>query len=242
MASSPSTPATPSYSSPASYSSPGSYNAAPSTSQLEALFPTASYPNAYNLANQAQGADEALGQLSLYQNPVTQPNAEQAYTKQYYDTYLAPQIASDTSNLFSQGALNSSSGGAQIGEETAQAAAQAGLQGQQYYTQALNNFLNERQSFFSGDVPLAENAASGQLQATQANQGVASQLAQDQFQAPQLSNAYNLASSQNQNQYNLGTSQLANNYNLGQYGTQASIYENQANNATAINKQLLSGK
>lgn len=135
--------------------------------------------------------------------------------------------------------MNSSAGGAEIGQELAQGAAQETLQGQQYYTQALTNFLNERQSFFQGDVPLAENAAQGQLSATQANQQVAGQVAADAFQAPQLQNAYQLDTTNAANNYALSSAQLANQTQQGQYQTQASIYENQANNATKINSQLL---
>jgi hypothetical protein len=136
--------------------------------------------------------------------------------------------------------LNSSSGGAQIGQLQAQGLAQETLQGQQYYTNALNNLLNERTNYYGTAVQGGLDA----IQANQAQQGLqisnAQNQAQDALTASGINSAQNLAlagysyeTPQLQNQYNLNTTQLANNFNQGNYQTQAGIYGNQLQADTA---------
>jgi hypothetical protein len=166
--------------------------------------------------------------LNILTNPITQPNAETAYANQFYNTYEAPAVAQQATTNYQTGMQNSSAGGAQLGQLQAQGQAQAGLQGQQYYTQALNNFLNTRSNFFGNEGGLAENSAQGQLAATQANQQVASQLAGYAELAPQLAN-----------QYQLAASGMGNQFDLGKYSTQAGIYGNQLqNNASVHNANI----
>lgn len=84
----------------------------------------------------------------------------------------------------------------------AQANTQKTLYGQQYYTNALNNLMNERNSFTQGSYNPAQ---------TQSNAGVQRGLGIAQLQQ----NA-----NQNQNQYNMQSTQAANQV----YGTQAGLY------------------
>ena len=135
-------------------------------------------------------------------NPIASQADQQAYANAAYDTQLAPQLASEQTALQQQGRDNSSFGGAELGQMLAQANTQKTLYGQQYYTNALNNLMNARQSFTQGSYNPAETQSNANVQR---GLGVA--------QIEQNAN-------QNQNQYNLGATQAANQV----YGTQASLY------------------
>ena len=171
------------------------------------------------------GMEQYLPASLNINNPVLSPDALQKYTDQFYASYEAPQIAQTQSNNYLTGMNNSSMGGAQLGQMTAQGSAQAGLAGMQYYTQALNNFLNARSNYFQNEGGLATNSAQGQLAAAQSNQGVAEQNAQQlmgyAYQTPQL-----------QNQFNLSNASMQNQFNSNNYGTAAGIYGNQLNAQT----------
>jgi hypothetical protein len=140
---------------------------------------------------------------------------------------------------------NSSAGGAEIGTELAQGAAQETLQGQQYYTNALNNFLNTRNSFFGGEGAEATNAAQGGLTAAQNTASntlsldqilAGQQQAQAGYEAqnPELQNTYNLQNTGAQNTlasniFNTQAGEYGNQlgYLQGVYGTQGNIYGQQ---------------
>jgi hypothetical protein len=163
----------------------------------------------------------------------------QAFADQFYNANIAPGIAQTQTNLYNHGMLNSSAGGAELGTMQAQGRAQETLQGQQYFSNALNNLINARSSLFAGPGNMAINAAQGQLSATQANQGVAEQQAQLGLQVPQLQNSYQLASTNAMNQYQQTAAQNANQFLEQNYGTQAGIYGNQiANNAKNYATQM----
>jgi hypothetical protein len=248
--------------SPPSYTSPGQFQPINTGNIASTLYsgltgPTQeSYPSAYTLANNAEYADSALpASLSILDNSGpggltntgagNQISGQQAYTDAFYNNNLAPGIASLQQNLYNNGMLNSSAGGAELGTDLAQSQAQATLQGQQYYTTALNNFLNTRQSFFGGEGAFATNSAGGQLQAAQNNNqntlsfdqimaGLNTTLAGYQAQNPALQNAFNLQNSQYQNQFNSNVYGTQGNiFNTGQqglnsqFGTQGQIYGSQ---------------
>jgi hypothetical protein len=163
-----------------------------------------------------------------------QPNPEDAYAKLFYDTYEAPGVAQLQTDLYNGGQQNSSFGGAELGTAEAQGHAQAGLNAQQYYTNSLNNWLNERSNYYNtaisgafqqaqgvqGTEQLqlqnAQNSAQDALQAAGINSQQNQQLAQFQFNSPYL-----------QNQYGLSAAQLANNFAQGNYQTGAGIYGSQ---------------
>jgi hypothetical protein len=162
------------------------------------------------------------------------PNAETDYSNLFYNTYENPAIQQQATNEYAQGMQNSSFGGAELGTMMAQGEAQAGLAGQQYYTNALNNWLNTRSNYFGNDIGTAENAAQGQLNAQglqiQNNQNSA----QDALQAAGINSNQNLAlagyayqSPQLENTYGLNASNLANQFALGEYNTGAGIYGSQ---------------
>jgi len=252
MVSTPAKPTAPPYGSPAAYTAP-QQSQYPSVQSLASLFPQATYPNAYQLANQTQQADTALGKnLSLYQNPLVNQIATsgmsgpdtsgaQSYSQQFYNANIAPGIAQTRDNVYASGMSNSSAGGAELGTMEAQGQAQATLQGQGYYTNALNNLLNARSNLFGTSGQLATNAAAGQLSATQSNQQVGSQLANAAMQTPNLQNQYQLASTGAQNAYGLDTTQMANAFDLSNYQQNSTNWQTQANNAAAQNRSLTSG-
>lgn len=189
--------------------------------------------------------------MSLWGNPIVAPGAQQNYSNQFYNTDIAPGIASQQTAEQQSGMLNSSAGGAELGQMQAQGRAQQTLQGQQYYTNALNNLLNERTNYYGTAI----QSAFEQAQGVQGTEQLALQQAQNQagdaltaaginsaqnlalagysFQAPQLQNAFNLQSNQNQN-----------NFAQQNYQTGASIYGNQlsADQAAARTNAGLLGK
>jgi hypothetical protein len=201
-------------------------------------FSEQSYPSAYTLANNAEGADAALGpSLSIVDNsgpgglfntnPNNQINGQSAYEQAFYNNNIAPAIAQTQQNVYNSGMGNSSAGGAEIGTAMAQGGAQEGLAGQQYYTNALNNFLNTRQSFFGGEGNLATNSAGGQQ--TAAQNTAQNAIGQNQINAglnTTLAN-YGAANSQNQNIFNQGNAQNANQFNQANFATNAGISKNQ---------------
>jgi len=163
-----------------------------------------------------------------------QPNPEINYSNLFYDTYLNPAVQQQAADEYAAGMQNSSFGGALLGTMMAQGRAQAGLAGQQFYTNALNNWLNERASYFGNEINTSLQSALGENQA----QGL--QIQNNQNSAQDALTAAGINSNQNlqlanyayqspylQNQYGLNSSQLANNFALGIYGTQAGIYGSQ---------------
>lgn len=254
MASQPSAPKAPqlginSVASP-SYVSPGNYTSQNLSQELSTLYnglsgPTSeSYPSAYTLANNAQAADVALGpSLSIIDNSgpggltnVSNGSAsgQAAYQQDFYNNDILPGIASAQQSVYNNGQQNSTAGGAEIGTAYAQGAAQAGLAGQQYYTNALNNFLDTRSSFAGLEGGLATNSAQGSLTASQNNN--ANTLNYDQILANLNStlSGYESQNSTGLNAYNLANSQNNNTTNSQNYSTTGNIYNDQLN---ALNQE-----
>lgn len=145
---------------------------------------------------------------------------------------------------------NSSFGGAEIGTEQAQAAAQAGLVGQQYYTNELNDWLNTRSNYYDTAVQAAFNQATGVQQTEALQLQNAQQSAADALQAAQINaqeqlglQSYAFQSPQLQNAFNLQSTGLANQFSSNVYGTQAGILGSQLGyNASLVNSLGLLGK
>lgn len=250
----------PTYSSP-TYQAPANYSAIP-TGQIAAEFSqvpqvTPQYTTPTQVIQASNKADLALpSDLQLATNPLlsagTQEQDETNAANQFYSMYEAPQVASQQTANYAQGMQNSTAGGAQVGTLQAQGQAQAGMYGQQYYTNELNNLLNERNNFFGNDVGTTNTVNALTTQAQEANQSTDAQLAQALagFQAENstnqnqynlnttgMANQFGLTNSQNLNQYNLTGAQQADTLAANVFGTQGSMANNQLN----ANTKLITG-
>lgn len=178
--------------------------------------------------------------LSMWGNQggqnLLEPNPEIDYSNRFYDTYMNPAVQQQAANEYAAGMANTSFGGAELGTMMAQGRTQAGLAGQQYYTNALNNWLNERSNYYNTAVQSSFNQATGQLQAEQLQMQNAQNSAQDALAAAGINSGQNqqlanfaFQSPYLQNTYGLNAANLANQFALGSYGTQAGIYGSQLN-------------
>lgn len=237
------------YTAPAPYQSPGAY-VSPGTYVNPGQAISGPTSSAYNpqtasqtmaAANQAGAALPTDLQISNA-NSVLSPEARKQYEDLYYNQYVKPGLAQTQANLYGNGQANSTFGGAVLGSALAQGAATKMFAGEDLYNSRLQNLLNERQSFFSGEGQMAQNANNNQMQNSQFNASLGMQnagmLNNYNLQNSQNQNSFNLGSSQNQNSFNLGSAGLANQYSLGAAGMQNSFNLGNFNNQmSAYNAQ-----
>lgn len=193
------------YQSPGAYTNPGAAISGPTSDNYQSQ-------TAGQVMNAANAASAQLpGNLQLSASNMATPDAVNSYANSYYNDYVKPGLAQTQAGLYGNGRADSTFGGAVLGSALAQGAQDKMMAGQQYYTNQLNNLLNERASFFNGEGNMAQTAANQGQQNAQfsANLGM---------QNAGMLNNYNLSNSQGQNQFNLASSQGANNFNLANAG------------------------
>jgi len=110
--------------------------------------------------------------LNINSNPFFNPSSPQAQgyisnqANAYYNQAYAPQVAQIATNNYQTGMNNSSSGGAELGQATAEGEGLANLYGTQAYESLLSGMNNTSANYFQGPGQMATQnlGASNQYQ------------------------------------------------------------------------------
>lgn len=184
--------------------------------------------------------------LRLGGNPLD-PATRAQYEQNYYNQYIAPQIAAATTKVGSTGQQYGSYGGGLVGGLQAQGQYGKFQAGMDLANQAFQQRLANRDSFFNNNVGLAagQNALGvnrGLALASQISQNAANlnnfraNIYGTQSQNNIAKNSYNLSKNQNMNNFNLANSQNLNQYNLANNQGYNSYYGNAVNSFNSFNQ------
>ena len=221
------------YVGPGSFTSPGGPAGMPNPNSVPGV------QSASQVVGSGMAADQQLPDfLRITTNPVSQ-QAMQQYQDAYYKQYLNPAIQQSLANQYgAAGGGNSTFANAIAGQAMANGATDWALAGQQYATNALNNQLAQRASFFGNEGQLAQgqNAADVARGEFTANLGTqqAGMLNDFNLQRAGMQNNWNMGASGAQNAYNLELAQLMNSGNLARAQMQNSFNQSNFGNAMDI--------